>query len=122
MGPRVAEFEAAFAEFSGTSHALAVANGTAALHLALLAVGCGPGDEVILPSLNFVAAANAIAHAGATPVFCDISGADDLNLDPADLEAAATPETKAVARSALRRATRATSKPCATFAEDAGLS
>ena len=55
----------AFAAFSGASHAIAVANGTAALHLALLAVGCGPGDEVVLPSLNFVAAANAIVHTGA---------------------------------------------------------
>jgi predicted alpha/beta-hydrolase family hydrolase len=96
MGPKVAEFEAAFAEFCGTTHALAVANGTAALHLALLAVGCGPGDEVILPSLNFVAAANAIGHTGATPVFCDIVGPDDLNLDTADLEAAVTSATKAV--------------------------
>jgi dTDP-4-amino-4,6-dideoxygalactose transaminase len=96
MGPKVEEFEAAFAEFTGTKHAFAVANGTAALHLALLAAGCGPGDEVILPSLNFVAAANAIGHTGATPVFCDIVGPDDLNLDPADLEAAATANTKAV--------------------------
>jgi dTDP-4-amino-4,6-dideoxygalactose transaminase len=96
MGPKVAEFEAAFARLTGTKHALAVANGTAALHLALLAAGCGPGDEVILPSLNFVAAANAIGHTGATPVFCDIVGPDDLNLDPADLEAAVTSATKAV--------------------------
>jgi dTDP-4-amino-4,6-dideoxygalactose transaminase len=96
MGPKVEEFEAAFAEFTGTKHAFAVANGTAALHLALLAAGCAPGDEVVLPSLNFVAAANAIGHTGATPVFCDISGPDDLNLDPADLEAAVTPSTKAV--------------------------
>ena len=96
MGPKVEEFEAAFAEFTETKHAFAVANGTAALHLALLAAGCGPGDEVILPSLNFVAAANAIGHTGATPVFCDITGPDDLNLDPADLEAAVTPSTKAV--------------------------
>jgi dTDP-4-amino-4,6-dideoxygalactose transaminase len=96
MGPRVGEFEAAFAGLTGTKHALAVANGTAALHLALLAAGCGPGDEVILPSINFVAAANAIGHTGATPVFCDIVGPDDLNLDPADLEAAVTSATKAV--------------------------
>jgi dTDP-4-amino-4,6-dideoxygalactose transaminase len=96
MGPRVLEFEAAFAEFCAVRHALAVANGTAALHLALLAAGCGPGDEVVLPSLNFVAAANAIAHTGATPVFCDITSDDDLNLDPADLEAALSPQTKAV--------------------------
>ena len=79
-----------------TTHALAVANGTAALHLALLAAGCGPGDEVILPSLNFVAAANVVGHTGATPVFCDVVGVDDLNLDPVDLEAAVTPATKAV--------------------------
>jgi dTDP-4-amino-4,6-dideoxygalactose transaminase len=96
MGPKVEEFEAAFAEFCGTRHALAVANGTAALHLALLAVGCGPGDEVVLPSLNFVAAANAIGHTGATPVFCDVSGLDHLNLDPVDLEAAVGPRTKAL--------------------------
>jgi dTDP-4-amino-4,6-dideoxygalactose transaminase len=96
MGPRVSEFERAFAAYLEAPHALAVANGTAALHLALLAVGCGPGDEVVLPSLNFVAAANTIVHTGATPVFCDIRGGDDLNHDPADLEAALGPATKAV--------------------------
>jgi len=96
MGARVEEFEREFAAFVGVKHALAVANGTAALHLALLAAGVGPGDEVVLPSLNFVAAANSIAHTGATPVFCDIIGAEDLNLDPADLEAAVGPETKAI--------------------------
>lgn len=96
MGPKVFEFEEAFAEFCAVRHALAVANGTAALHLALLAAGCGPGDEVVLPSLNFVAAANAVAHTGATPVFCDIVGPQDLNLDPVDLEAAVGPRAKAV--------------------------
>ena len=96
MGPRVEEFEREFAEFCGAPHAVAVANGTAALHLGLLAVGCGPGDEVIVPSLNFVAAANAIVHTGAEPVFCDIVGPDELNLDPADVEAAVGPRTKAV--------------------------
>ena len=96
MGPKVEEFEREWAAFMGVEHALAVANGTAALHLALLAAGVGPGDEVVLPSLNFVAAANSIAHTGATPVFCDIMGPDDLNLDPADLEAAVTERTKAV--------------------------
>jgi dTDP-4-amino-4,6-dideoxygalactose transaminase len=96
MGPRVAEFEREFATFCGTEHALAVANGTAALHLALLALGCGPGDEVILPSLSFVAAANSTVNVGATPVFCDVSGPGDLNLDPDDLEAAVTPATKAI--------------------------
>jgi dTDP-4-amino-4,6-dideoxygalactose transaminase len=96
MGPRVAEFEAAYADFCGARHALAVANGTAALHLALLAAGCGPGKEVVVPSLNFVAAANVIAHTGATPVFCDITSDDDLNLDPDDVASAVTDRTTAV--------------------------
>ena len=96
MGPRVEEFEQAFGSFIGSAHAIAVANGTAALHLALLAVGCGPGDEVVVPSLNFVAAANTIVHAGAEPVFCDIAGPADLNLAVADLEAAVTERTKAL--------------------------
>ncbi len=95
-GPRVAELEREFADFTGARHALAVANGTAALHLSLLALGVGPGDEVITPSLTFVAAANSIRLTGATPVFCDVRGEDDLNLDPDDLEAAITPRTRAV--------------------------
>jgi dTDP-4-amino-4,6-dideoxygalactose transaminase len=97
MGPRVAELEESFAAYVDAPHALAVANGTAALHVALLAVGCGPGDEVVLPSINFVAAANTIVHTGAKPVFCDIRGDGDLNLDPADLEAVVGPATKAIA-------------------------
>ncbi len=96
MGPRVAEFEQAFATFCGTEWAFAVTNGTAALHLALLALGCGPDDEVLVPSLTFVAAANTISHVGATPVFCDIAGPHDLNLSPDDLEAAVTPATRAI--------------------------
>jgi dTDP-4-amino-4,6-dideoxygalactose transaminase len=96
MGPRVEDFERAFGDFVDARHALAVANGTAALHLALLAAGVGPGDEVVVPSLNFVAAANAVAHTGAVPVFCDVGGPDDLNLDPHDLEAAVGERTKAV--------------------------
>jgi len=96
MGPRVAEFEAQFGSMTRSTHSLAVANGTAALHLSLLAVGCGPGDEVVLPSLNFVAAANTIVHTGAQPVFCDIRGSGDLNLDPADLDAAITDRTRAI--------------------------
>ena len=95
MGPKVAEFERAFGDFTG-AHALAVANGTAALHLALLAIGCGRGDEVILPSLTFVAAANCVAHTGATSVFCDVIGPDDLNMNPDDVERAITPATKAI--------------------------
>lgn len=96
MGPRVEEFERAFADFCGARHAVAVSSGTTALHLALLACGCGRGDEVVLPSLNFVAAANSIAHTGSTPVFCDIRGEDDLNLDPEDLESVVTSRTKAL--------------------------
>ena len=96
MGPQVEEFEREFAAFCGAKHALAVTNGTAALHLALLAVGCRSEDEVVVPSLNFVAAANTIVHTGATPVFCDIVGSEDLNLDPADVEAAVGPRTKAL--------------------------
>jgi dTDP-4-amino-4,6-dideoxygalactose transaminase len=96
MGPRVAEFEREFAAFCGAGAAVAVANGTAALHLALLALGCGPDDEVLVPSLNFVAAANTIGHVGSTPVFCDIEGPDSLNIDPSDLEAAVSHRTRAV--------------------------
>ena len=96
MGPQVEEFESEFASFCGAKHALAVANGTASLHLGLLTVGLAPGDEVIVPSLNFVAAANAIVHSGGTPVFCDIAGPDEPNADPADIEAAVGPRTKAI--------------------------
>lgn len=96
MGPQVAELEARFAEHTGSPHVLAVSSGTAALHLALLAVGCGPGDEVVLPSLNFVAAANTVTRVGATPVFCDVVGPDELNLDPRDLAVAVGSRTKAV--------------------------
>jgi dTDP-4-amino-4,6-dideoxygalactose transaminase len=95
-GPRVAAFEEQLAGHTGARHAIALANGTAALHLSLLAAGVGPGDEVITPSLTFVAAANAIRMTGATPVFCDILGDDDLNLDPSDVEAAIGPRTRAV--------------------------
>jgi dTDP-4-amino-4,6-dideoxygalactose transaminase len=96
MGPRVERLEATFARLTGSRHALAVSSGTAALHLALLALRCGPGDEVILPSLNFVAAANAIRRVGATPVFCDIEGRDHPNLDPSDVESVVGPATKAI--------------------------
>jgi dTDP-4-amino-4,6-dideoxygalactose transaminase len=95
-GPRVAEFEHAFARFLGSDHAVAVSSGTAALHLAAAACGCGPGDEVVMPALNFVAAASVVRHLGATPVFCDVAGEHDPNLDPADLEAAVGPRTKAI--------------------------
>jgi dTDP-4-amino-4,6-dideoxygalactose transaminase len=95
-GPRVEEFEQAFASYIRSRHAIAVSNGTAAIHLALLAAGCGPGDEVVLPSLNFVAAANAVSHTGARPVFCDVVGPSDLNLDPNDVESLLSERTKVI--------------------------
>jgi dTDP-4-amino-4,6-dideoxygalactose transaminase len=96
MGPRVEAFEREFATFIGVEHAVAVANGTAALHLALVTAGIESGDEVILPSLNFVAAANMIAHLGARPVFCDIVGEHDLNLDASHVEQLVGPRTRAI--------------------------
>jgi dTDP-4-amino-4,6-dideoxygalactose transaminase len=72
QGPRVAEFEARFSKYIGCDYSVAVSSCTTALHLALLTVGVGPGDEVICPSLSFIATANAIAYTGATPIFSDI--------------------------------------------------
>lgn len=95
-GPRVLRLEEQLASFVRSPNVLAVANGTAALHLGLLALGIGEGDEVITPSLTFVAAANAIRHTGAVPVFCDVRGEDDLNLDPDDVRRAVTDRTKAI--------------------------
>jgi len=96
MGSVTQAFEADFAEFVGAGHALAVTNATAALHLACLAAGIGPGDEVILPSLTFVATANAVRYTGADTVFADIESLDWLTLDPEAVEAAITPRTKAI--------------------------
>jgi dTDP-4-amino-4,6-dideoxygalactose transaminase len=96
MGPRTAQFEAAFAERLGVRHAVAVSSCTAALHLAYLAAGVGPGDEVIVPSLTFVATAAAVRHCGATPVLADIRGPRDFGLDPADVASRVTARTKAV--------------------------
>lgn len=96
MGPRIQEFEQAYAEFLGTSHALALSSCTAALHLAYLAVGVGPGDEVVVPSMSFAATSNGVLYCGATPVFADIVGREDLGIDPADVEARITDRTKAV--------------------------
>src|SRR3954468_22402745 len=80
-GKYVDEFERSFADFCAATHAISCANGTVALHLALLALGIGPGDEVIVPTLTYVASANAVAYCGATPVFVD-SEPDTWNLDP----------------------------------------
>jgi perosamine synthetase len=95
QGPRVAEFEEKFSEYIGCDHSVAVSSCTTALHLALLASGIGPGDEVICPSLSFIATANSIAYTGATPVFGDIDLAT-YNLDPARLEETISPRTKAI--------------------------
>jgi dTDP-4-amino-4,6-dideoxygalactose transaminase len=96
MGPETAAFEADFAAYTGAAHAVAVTNGTAALHLVCLATGLGPGDEVIVPSMTFVATVNAIAYVGATPVFADIAGLTEPWLAADAAAAAITRRTKAV--------------------------
>ena len=95
QGARVAEFETKFAEYVGASCAVAVSSCTTALHLALLAVGVRPGDEVLCPSLSFIATANAIVHAGATPIFVDVDSST-YNVDPNCIERAITARTKAI--------------------------
>ena len=97
-GPRTEQFEKDFAgalDIEATS-AIAVTNCTAALHLAVVALGIGPDDEVICPSLTFVATANAIRYAGATPVFADICSTSDWTMDPDDIERKITPRTRAI--------------------------
>jgi dTDP-4-amino-4,6-dideoxygalactose transaminase len=100
MGPRTAAFEQALAAYVGSPHAIAVSSGTAALHLACLAAGIGPGDEVIVPALTFVASANAARYVGAELVLCDIRGRDggryDLNIDLDDAARRITPRTRAI--------------------------
>lgn len=96
MGAETANFEADFSRLTGARHAVAVANGTAALHLAGLALGWGPGDEVIVPSLTFVATANAVHYTGATPVFADIVSEDDFGLSAQDVARRITARTRAI--------------------------
>ncbi len=96
MGPRSQEFERRFAELSGARVAVAVSSGTAALQLSLIAAGIGPGDEVLVPALTFVAAPATIRAVGATPVFVDSLGAHDPNLDTDDALAKITPRTRAI--------------------------
>ena len=95
MGPELTMFERALAEFHSVPHALAVSSGTAGLHMSLLTLGIGHGDEVIVPSFAFIAVANAVAQVGATPVFADVD-ALTLNLKPATVESVITPRTKAI--------------------------
>ena len=94
-GKYIGLFEKKCAEYIGVKHALAVSNGTTALHLAMLALGIKAGDEVIVPTLTYVASVNAIAYVGATPVFCECD-AKTWQLDPADVETRITPKTRAI--------------------------
>jgi dTDP-4-amino-4,6-dideoxygalactose transaminase len=95
QGPEVAAFETEFSAWVDGRHCIAVNSGTSALHMSLLAVGIGPGDEVIVPSFSFAATANSVALTGATPVFVDIE-TDYFAVSPAAVEAAITPRTKAI--------------------------
>ncbi len=95
QGPRVAEFEQAFAAMIGGGHGVAVSSCTAALHLALVAAGIGPGDEVVVPSLSFIATANAVRYVGARVVFADVDPATQ-NLVPQTVEPHLTDRTRAV--------------------------
>lgn len=95
QGPRVKAFEEAFATMCGVKHAIATTSGTTALHTSLLALGIGPGDQVITSPFTFIASANSILFVGARPVFVDIE-ADTFNINPDLIEAAITPQTKAI--------------------------
>src|ERR1700693_5507476 len=94
-GPRTAELEARMRDYLEAKHVLAVSSCTAALHLSLVALGVGPGDEVITTSLTWPATANVIVHCGATPVFADVSD-DTLNIDPEHVRALVNERTKAI--------------------------
>lgn len=95
LGPQVAELEERLAAYAGAAHCISCANGTDALQIALMALGVGPGDEVVTPSFSYIATAEAAAVLGAMPVYVDIDSAT-YNLDPAGLEAAITPRTRAI--------------------------
>lgn len=96
MGACTQEFEAKFAQSVGAKYAFAVSNATEALHLACLALGIGPGDEVITPALSFVATSNAVLYTGAEVRFADVIGLDDFTIDPEDVARQITPKTKAI--------------------------
>lgn len=95
QGPKVKEFESRFAEFQGVRHAVATSSCTTALHLALVVAGIGPGDDVVVPSLSFIATANAVTYVGARPVFCDVDPATG-NVTAETIHAALTLDTRAV--------------------------
>ncbi len=96
MGPVSRQFERKFSDYLQIKHAFGVSNGTAALHIANKVLGIGMGDEVILPSLTFVATANASLYCGAKPVFADVVSLDNLNISPDDILEKITPKTKAI--------------------------
>jgi dTDP-4-amino-4,6-dideoxygalactose transaminase len=96
MGAVTQQFEKEFAEYLGVKHAFAVSNGTAALHIACQVLGIGSDDEVIVPSLTFVATANSVLYTGATPIFADITEVDNLNISPDSILEKITPKTKAI--------------------------
>ena len=102
LGPRTAAFEQVFAEHLGARHAIALSSCTAALHLAYLAAGVGPGDEVIVPSFTFAATAAAALYCGATPVFAEIISCKTPSLDPEDVERRITARTEGGVRRPLR--------------------
>ncbi|MEX1019895.1 MAG: DegT/DnrJ/EryC1/StrS family aminotransferase [Litorilinea sp.] len=95
LGQYISRFEREFAEYCGAEHGVSVSNGTAALHLALHALGIGPGDEVIVPALSFVASANAVYYTGARPIFVDVDS-HTWTLDPERIEQHITPRTRAI--------------------------
>ena len=95
LGPKLPQFEEAFANYIGVAHGIALSSGTAGLHLSLLALGIGEGHEVVVPSFTFIAAANAIRHARATPVFADIDPLS-LNLTAESIERVLSPRTRAI--------------------------
>ena len=107
-GPRTKGFEKDLAAYTGAAHCVAVNSCTAALHLALEAVGVGPGDEVITSPITFASTANVIIHRGARPVFVDVAP-DTFNIDPAAIEAAVTPRTQAPSSRSTSPAIRARS-------------
>ena len=94
-GPKIGEFEQAFAKFTGAKEAVAISNGTAALHASMNALGVGPGDEVIVPTMTFAASANCVVYQGGTPVFADVLEST-LLIDPVSVESKITPQTKAI--------------------------
>src|SRR5438445_4059530 len=96
MGRYTEQLEQALCSLTGAGHAIAVSNCTAAMHLSLLACGIGPGDEVLCPTLTFVATANVIRYVGAAPVLCDSAGPGNLNIDPEDVRSKLTPRSRAL--------------------------